>query len=1037
MPRSFRFAPPEPRPGSLTRPRLLRALLARWEHRVTTVIGGPGLGKTTLLAQAVAENRLAPRGDDVWIGLDPGDADGTALARDTLASLGAGPAGGGPRSDAAPGGEPDEPDATTVADAVWRRSPTAICLVFDDVHVLEPGSGGARWLAALVEALPANGHVVLASRWAPAVPLARLSTHGEVLRLTEDDLRFSDDELAGFAARRGVEIERFHETGGWPAMAELAASIDTDLTGDYLWEEVLDPLGPESRRVLAVVSDLGGADDGLATAALDAPVHLGHVLDGVPLVAHGRGGWRVPHPLWGSVGALALPPDERVAVRRRAVAHLTSEHRYDDALTLAAETGLTDLVPGVLRAASIGPDRPPTGWLERWLADLPDDARRTAGVALATGVHAAALAPGEASEPLRAAIELCRAEGDTDGELSALALLGRVAWWRSDLALLAEIFPRVLELEGEGHAVARAIGALGRAVLADISGDDDGVVAQLDSIEPGVLDAAWQAVASFLKASVLMGTGRADDAVALLDGIRGSRDPAFRLTVEGSLLAAIWAQGDVDEALAALPSIVERIRVAGVAQNVFVALSHAAFAAGSAGDVEAAQRYLADARQTVTRAGMGPTARLAVAEAAVALAAGDEAAARSLLEQAIEVHGLDTGVDRRVWRNGLSLTYVLVPASRTHWDGADLHGHLALARRLSAAVVARRGRAPGERGDRAGRTVRDVELPGAGRVRGALHERFCVELALGLDEVGRAEGAELLEALGSRARAAVRAVAAGRGTEARTARSLLAAVPAPPPEVTDVAVLGDLALVRDGRPVTGGDLRRERVRALLAFLVGHRTTTRAAIAAALWPDLDETAAANNLRVTLSYLKRLLEPWRDAKDPSYLVRTEGQNVTLVTGDALRIDVDRFDDHIAAAARAETDGIPSLALEHSLGAVDLYRGPAHHGVADAEWIDREREHYRTRFVAAATRAGELLVGHGDVDRAEQVARRAVETDPWAEHAYAVLVSVALARGDRPAARRTLDRAVAAAHDLGVEPSEQLRRLRRRVRGANTGA
>jgi DNA-binding SARP family transcriptional activator len=46
--------------------------------------------------------------------------------------------------------------------------------------------------------------------------------------------------------------------------------------------------------------------------------------------------------------------------------------------------------------------------------------------------------------------------------------------------------------------------------------------------------------------------------------------------------------------------------------------------------------------------------------------------------------------------------------------------------------------------------------------------------------------------------------------------------------------------------------------------------------------------------------------------------------------------------------------------------------------------------------------------------------------------VLVSVALARGDRSAARRALDRAQAALTDLGVEPSEQTRRLRRRVRG-----
>jgi LuxR family maltose regulon positive regulatory protein len=178
--------------------------------------------------------------------------------------------------------------------------------------------------------------------------------------------------------------------------------------------------------------------------------------------------------------------------------------------------------------------------------------------------------------------------------------------------------------------------------------------------------------------------------------------------------------------------------------------------------------------------------------------------------------------------------------------------------------------------------------------------------------------------------------------------------------------------------------------------------------------------------------RLLEPWRSAREPAYFVRFDGQAVSLVTGDRLRIDLDRFDDHVARAARAEADGTPSLALGHHLAAVELYRGELHDGVPDADWLMLEREHFRARFVAAATRAGQLLVGRGDPDQAEPVARRAVEVDPWAEEAYGVLVAVALARGDRSAARRALDRALAALADLGVEPSAETSRLRRLVRG-----
>jgi LuxR family transcriptional regulator, maltose regulon positive regulatory protein len=1023
MPRSFRFEPPEPVSGALTRPRLLRVLLGRWDHRVTSVVGGPGLGKTTLLAQAVAENRLAPRGEDVWIGLEPGDAHGVVLARDVMAAVRA--EGRDRAAGMARDTTREAPDPAAVADAVWRRAPTAVCILVDDVHWLAPDSPGASWLGALIDALPATGHVVLAGRWSPTVPLAGLATQGAVLALAEDDLRFTDGELAGFAARRGIALGRLDDTGGWPAMAELAASVGHDLAGDYLWEEVLEPLGPERRRVLAVLSDLGGADEGLVAAVLGAPVDLVRVLDGVPLVAHGADGWRVPHPLWHGVPALTLANDERVSVRRRAIDHLVAEHRYSEAVTLAREVGLIDVVPGILRAACIGPHRPSGRQLDRWLADLPEAVRDTAGAALAAGVKAALLAPADATDPLQRAIRRCREAGDPIGELGAIALLGQVAWWRADLGLLAGLLPRVVELDAEGHPLARALAGLGQAVVADMTVGDDDVLAHLDAIEPGVFDDAWEAMAAWLRATTLAGGGRPEESLRVFDAIPPIPDPAFQLNVEGARLEALWALGQVDEVVAAAPSITDGLRTAGVHQFVLVSLAETAFVLAWVGDVEGARGLVERVRRTEGDADVGQSARLAVAEAAMLVAAGDEPAAADLLERAIAIHGLESGIDRRAWRRGLALTYVLLPSARERWDAAELRGHVAEARTLARAVVALRD------GDEVRRSLRDLELSELSHVRAALPHRFAVELALGLEATGRSEGAALLEALGPRGREAVRAEAATRTQRARLAKSLLAAVPAPPADRTEIAVLGPPALARNGEPVTDSDLRRERVRALLAFLVGHRTTSRAAIRVALWPDLDDRAAANNLRVTMTYLLRVLEPWRSAGEPAFHIRLDGQTVRLGTNDWLRIDIDRFDEHVDRAAKAEADGTPSLALEHNLAAVALYRGEAYEGVADADWITLEREHFRRRFVAAATRAGELLVARGDVDSAERVARRAIDVDPWSEDAYGVLVSVALARGDRPAARRTLDRVMAALADLEVEPSEETRRLRRRVR------
>src|SRR5439155_234693 len=75
------------------------------------------------------------------------------------------------------------------------------------------------------------------------------------------------------------------------------------------------------------------------------------------------------------------------------------------------------------------------------------------------------------------------------------------------------------------------------------------------------------------------------------------------------------------------------------------------------------------------------------------------------------------------------------------------------------------------------------------------------ELAVGLAAVGRSEGRRLLELLGPSGRAAVRATLSDGSHVAgkdRPARALLAAVPAPPPRTTHLAVLGPLTVSRDG-----------------------------------------------------------------------------------------------------------------------------------------------------------------------------------------------------------------------------------------------
>jgi len=356
--------------------------------------------------------------------------------------------------------------------------------------------------------------------------------------------------------------------------------------------------------------------------------------------------------------------------------------------------------------------------------------------------------------------------------------------------------------------------------------------------------------------------------------------------------------------------------------------------------------------------------------------------------------------------------HVVAPNARKHWDAVPLHGHLAAARDLAGMVVRRR-----ESGGSS--FLRTVELPDVGMIRSQLHYRHAAELAVGLASIGRPEGATLLDALGSPGRAAVRDLTDDR-RQARAARALLSALPAPPPRSTYLAMLGASSL-------------RPRLQVLLAYLIEHRQTNRSHVMAALWPDMDGRAASNNLAVTLNRLLRLLDPSRASGEPSYLLRLDGQTIRLVTGEHLLLDIDEFDRHRAVAARADEDGSPSVALEHHLAAVELYRGDLYldaGDAGDAEWLTLPREQYRLRFVRSAIRAGQLLLAQGRLDHAETVAHQALAVDPWAEDAYAVLVGAALARQNRSGALRLFTRCVDALADLGVEPSETTLQLQRRL-------
>jgi LuxR family maltose regulon positive regulatory protein len=266
------FIPPT-RPELVPRPRLIERL-EEGLHRKLTLISAPaGFGKTTLVTEWLdnvwldAQNETQAVKKVAWLSLDEGDNDlahffsyfiaalnqiegrEAALGKGALTLL---------QSLQPP---PTEAVLTPLINEI-ATIPDRIILVLDDYHLItsQPIHDG---LTFLVEHLPPQMHLVIATREDPHLPLSRLRARDHLTELRAADLRFTTSEAAEFLNRvMGLDLSEEditaleNRTEGWIAGLQLAGisllgqenatnyiesfSGSHRLVLDYLIEEVLE-----------------------------------------------------------------------------------------------------------------------------------------------------------------------------------------------------------------------------------------------------------------------------------------------------------------------------------------------------------------------------------------------------------------------------------------------------------------------------------------------------------------------------------------------------------------------------------------------------------------------------------------------------------------------------------------------------------------------------------------------------------------------------------------------------------------------------
>lgn len=394
-------APPSP-PGFVARPRLMERLDEGLDRGAALISAPAGFGKSALLADW---SRRGGRSVG-WLSLDPGDNDAARFWRHATAALDRACAG---IVEPVAGllGPPAPPAFTGVVTALVNElaaQSSQLLLVLDDYHLIDSDEVHAS-VRFLLEHLPQQLRVALATRVDPSLAVARLRARGQLVELRAGDLRFSVEEattLLRAAVGPGLPERAIatltNRTDGWATGLQLAglslrnrpdvSTFVERFTGshryvlDYLTEEMLEQQPEQLRSFLLDTAILRRLSGGLCDAVtgrsdgqamLEAIERANLFLTPLDDLRH----WWRYHPLFADMLRARLQrasPGRAPELHRAAAAWHQQHGSPDDAVHHALGAGDAEWAARIIeRHVDEVLFRAEKTTVRRWFTLLPDD----------------------------------------------------------------------------------------------------------------------------------------------------------------------------------------------------------------------------------------------------------------------------------------------------------------------------------------------------------------------------------------------------------------------------------------------------------------------------------------------------------------------------------------------------------------------------------------------------------------------------------------------------------------------------------------
>lgn len=191
----------------------------------------------------------------------------------------------------------------------------------------------------------------------------------------------------------------------------------------------------------------------------------------------------------------------------------------------------------------------------------------------------------------------------------------------------------------------------------------------------------------------------------------------------------------------------------------------------------------------------------------------------------------------------------------------------------------------------------------------------------------------------------------------------------------------------------------------------------------LWPDLAPASAANSLRVSISHLRRLLQPDLVRGPDSIFIHTRDEGYSFQVAPDCWIDVDAFLRGAAQGQAHERKADWGAATTAYQGAVALYLGAYLEENPYDDWAIGPRESLREAHLDLLSRLAECLSRLGHYRQALTACQKALSIDAMRESLYRQMMRYHYRLGQRDQALRAFERCrKVLVEELGVDPMPQ---------------